>query len=167
MSSLTKTKGHDWTVSIYPYSCYTVWKLASGWNYSGLYPPCTAMRNVAYADICICIHVWLKADMRSHTQHSRDEYKQSIQKGNPLKRSYLLSLRDTLLFRSSLHTASGLLSPHWREYKSTFRGRGTGAEEGGLRLYPPLRSRFLHRIVHRNFPKNRPVAFQWPVKVGA
>ena len=48
------------------------------------------------------------------------------------------------------------------------KGGGTRAGEGGLPLYPPppLRSRCLYRIFHQHFPKNRPVAFQWPVKHG-
>ena len=38
------------------------------------------------------------------------------------------------------------------------RGRGGGAPP----VPPPLRSRFLYRIFHQNFPKNCPVAIQWP-----
>ena len=30
---------------------------------------------------------------------------------------------------------------------------------------PPLRSRFVYRIFHHNFPKNCPVAIQWPVDI--
>ena len=72
---------------------------------------------------------------------------------------------------------SSVLSGHWKATGHFFRkfiwkilyknldleGGGTRAWERGLPLYhPPLRSRFVYRIFHKNFPKNCLVAFQWP-----
>ena len=47
---------------------------------------------------------------------------------------------------------------------SFFRGGGYSGRGGWAPpVTPPLRSRFLYRIFHMNFPQKCPVAFQWPV----
>ena len=46
-------------------------------------------------------------------------------------------------------------------HESGSQSEGTGAGEGGI-VPSHLRSRFLHRIIHMDFPKTCPVAFQCP-----
>ena len=74
-----------------------------------------------------------------------------------------IALQQPGHWKATGHFFEGETKTHGKSYTQIWILKGgTGAGEGGLPLYPPLRSRSFYRIFQVNFPKKHPAAFQWP-----